>query len=151
MTNKADTLTAIDAAYDKLHGLVAGIDETHGTWAGAVGTWSVVNLLQHIESWVEVMTDSLERIARGERPTPEGVDYSNADAWNAKFVEIRGEQTMAQALALFEQHHAAFRTAVDGVPDDRFGENKSVNRIVFAACLEHYDEHHDQIAAYLAG
>ncbi len=34
---------------------------------------------------VREMTAAVERAGRGERPTPEGVDYSNADTWNEKF------------------------------------------------------------------
>ena len=36
--------------------------------------------------WFGEMTVGLKRVANGERPTPEGVNYSDADAWNAKFI-----------------------------------------------------------------
>ena len=145
------SLAALDAAYGRLHALVATIDEPHGAWNGAVGAWSVVNLLQHIDGWLQEMTGALQRLARGERPTPQGVDYANVNAWNARFVEARGEQSMAQALAAWEQRHAAFRAAAAAVPDDRWGEGKTVNRLVFGTAIEHYDHHRADLNAYLGG
>ncbi len=151
MTGKEDTLSALDSAYDDIHSVVSGIDEPHGAWEGAVGTWSVVNVLQHVDGWLHEMTEALQRMARGERPLLEGTDYNNVDAWNAKFVEVRGKQSFAEALAAFENGHAAFRKAAEAIPEERFGEGKTINRLIFGVCLEHYPEHAAQIRAYLAG
>ena len=51
------------------------------------GNWSVKDILVHIAGWHREMAGALSRIARGERAAPEGVDYSDFDAWNARFVE----------------------------------------------------------------
>ena len=108
MPTKAEEITAMDAAFKRLIDIVRPIDDAHGTWKEAHGTWSVVNLLQHMDGWLREMTPALQRLARGERPTPEGIDYSNFDAWNAKFVEVRGEQTMAEAIAAIRRELRRF-------------------------------------------
>ena len=151
MATKPETLAALDDRYNALHALVGGIDEPHGTWQGVVGSWSVVNVLQHIDGWLVEMGEGLQRLARGERAMREGADYSNADAWNAKFVEVRGDQSMAQALAAFERSHAAFRAAAAAIPDERYGDGRTANRIIEMAALDHYAEHRGQIEAYLSG
>ena len=151
MPTKAEELTAMEAAFNSLMEIARPVDDAHGTWNEAHGTWSIVNLLQHMDGWLREMTPALERLARGERPTPEGTDYSDIDAWNAKFVEGRGDQTMAQALAAIEQSYAAFHAAADAVNADRFGDNKSANRLVDASGSHHFNEHAGDIANFLAG
>ncbi len=150
MSTKADVLNEVDSTLTRLSQVLKSVDEAHGTWDGAVGTWSIVHILQHLAGWLDEMTPALERMARGERPTPEGVNYSTADDWNASFIEARGIQSLADARAAFETAHAIFRCAIEGVPADRFGENKTVNRLVGAVAIEHFEEHARQIEAFLA-
>ena len=151
MPSKAEELASMDASYERLMEIVHPIDDAHGTWNEAHGTWSIVNLLQHMDGWLREMTPALERLTRGERPTPEGIDWSNVDAWNAKFVEEHGEQTMAQAVATIQESYAAFRDAANAVEADRFGEEKTANRLVVATGTNHFTEHAEDIAKFLAG
>ena len=110
--------------------------------------WSVKDIVAHILGWEREMTEALRRIARGERPTPEGVDYSNADAWNAKFAARMRGQLPTTVLAEWGQVHGGFMKALGAVPDDRFGEGKSVNRIGEATGYGHYQEHAPAIAEW---
>ena len=41
-----------------------------------------------MDGWLREMTPALERLTRGERPTPEGIDWSNVDAWNANGTSV---------------------------------------------------------------
>lgn len=148
MSTKAETLAALDDTYAAFQQLVSSIDEPRATRRGAVGDWSVVNVLQHIDGWLQEMTGSLQRLARGERATPEGTEYDD-DAWNAKFVEVRGDQSRADALTAFESAHARFRAAVEALPQDRFGSGRTTNRIIDEICLSHYPDHQREIEAYL--
>jgi hypothetical protein len=151
MHTKQDILKQLDNGLAALDTVLDGVDEVHGTWEGAVGTWSIVNVLQHIDGWLQEMTPGLQRLAAGERPTPEGVDYSDFDKWNAGFVADHGEQTLAQARAALLASHAQFRAAADSVADARYGDGKTVNRLVDGTAVEHYEEHAAHIQAFLAG
>ena len=151
MSTKTDVLNEVDAALARFSKALDGVDEIHGTWDGALGTWSIVHVLQHLAGWLDEMTPALERMARGERPTPEGVDYSAFDDWNAGFIEARGSQSLADARAAFESAHASFRGAIEGVADERFGEGKTANRLIDGVAIEHFEEHAEQIEAFLAG
>ncbi len=151
MHTKQDILKQLDDGAAALNTVLDRIDEVHGTFEGAVGSWSVVNVLQHVDGWLQEMTGALERLAAGERPTPEGVDYSDFDKWNAGFVETRGTQTLAEARATLNATHATFRTAADSVAADRYGEEKTVNRLIDGTAIEHFQEHTEQLEAFLAG
>ena len=79
-------LEDLEKSYADLQSAIDGL--THEQLVTAFqGEWSVRDMLGHIVGWHHEMDDALERIARGERPVPEGVDYSDSDAWNARFVE----------------------------------------------------------------
>ena len=128
-------LAEADAAFVRLQALIRGLDEAQATRPGVVGGWSVVQTLGHIVGWLGEARGALERLARGERPGAEGADYSNIDAWNAKFVEVHSEATATDALA--------------AVPAQRFGAGWSVNTIARNACIAHYAEHAEAIEGAL--
>ena len=145
MTDQASTLQAIAEAKASLDQRLNRIDEAHGSWEGAVGEWSVAQLLQHMHGWLTEMTAAVERMNAGQRPTPEGVDYSDPQDWNPGFVAERGEQTFEAARAAFNEGHDRFASAVAEVDAARFGEGKTINRMVEGVVTHHYVEHSEDL------
>ncbi len=151
MTDRASTLIAMEDARVQLESRLDRIDEAHGSWEGAVGEWSVAQLLQHMHGWLTEMTGAIERMNAGQRPTPEGVDYSDPEEWNPKFVAERGEQTYEQARSTLGEAHDAFVSAVGRVDEGRFGEGKTINRMVEGVVTHHYAEHAEDLDVFLGG
>jgi hypothetical protein len=99
------------------------------------------------------MAGALGRIARGERPTPEGVDYSDDAKWNAGFASKLHGVGPRTAIAIWEQQHADYVRAAQGVPDDRYGvkddgKPNTVNRLLETSGYGHYREHLAQISEW---
>ena len=151
MTDRASTLDEMAVVKASLDERLARIDEAHGSWEGAVGEWSVAQLLQHLHGWLTEMTAGVNRMNAGQRPTPAGVDYSDPQDWNPGFVAERGEQTYEQARAAFEEAHDEFVAAVGAVDAGRFGEGKTINRMVEGVVTHHYAEHAEDLDRYLGG
>lgn len=151
MTSKADNLGQMSEAKTRLDQRLERIDEAHGSWQGAVGDWSVTQLLQHMHGWLTEMTAAVERMNAGQRPTPEGVDYSDPQDWNPGFVAERGAQSYAAARAAFDDGHDRFVSAVGRVDPARFGEGKTINRMVEGVVTHHYAEHAEDLDQYLGG
>ena len=151
MTDQTSTLQAMTEAKESLDELLNRIDEAHGSWEGAVGEWSVAQLLQHMHGWLTEMTTAVERMNAGQRPTPEGVDYSNPEDWNPGFVAERGDQTYEEARAAFNDGHEHFLAAVGKVDPERFGEAKTINRMVEGVVTHHYAEHSEDLDHFLGG
>ena len=151
MTDKPTTLKKLDEEYRNLRALVDDLDaeQLARVW---FGTWSVKDIVAHVLGWEREMTAALERLARGERPTPEGVDYSNADAWNAKFSLAMAPISPQSVLAIWQQVHANYARAAQAVPDDRYGERdgrpQTVNRLLETSGFGHYREHGEEIRAW---
>lgn len=111
----------------------------------AFGTWSVREVVAHLAGWHEQLGTGLERVARGERPTPEGVDWSDVNGWNARFAAEAEGQSPAELLSLLDERVERFMAALDAVPDDRFGDGKTVNRLAAGAGYGHFEEHAREI------
>ena len=138
--DKQTTLSEVESGFKELLASVQGLDE-RAMSTRFYGAWSVKDILAHIAGWQHTMTGAMERMARGERPTPEGVDYSDADAWNAKFAAAMTAQNATTVVADLQQSFANYLRAAKAIPDDRFGEGKTVNRLLEASGYGHYEEH----------
>jgi hypothetical protein len=109
------------------------------------GEWSVRDILAHIAGWHREMTKAFERIARGERPVPEDVDYSNFDSWNANFAGDSRDASPGDVLAEVKESQGQFAAAALSVPEDRFEEGRAAHRIIFTTGIDHYAEHEPAI------
>lgn len=144
MSQKIDILELLDSGYREFCEAFEGLNDVQMSeiW---LGDWSVHDILAHVAGWHRVMSGALDRVAQGERPTPEGVDYSDTDAWNDGFSQ---EQKGVSSKAIVTELQAAFdafRSAVVTVGDDRFEPGRTVDRIIRVNAIDHYVEHGGQI------
>ena len=143
--NEATALVAeLDAAFADLRAAYASLDDTAKT-AVMQGSWAVKDILAHIAGWHREMVPALERLARGEKPTSEGVDYTNPDPWNARFVDARRGMTPTQVEADLDDSFAAFRRGLLAVPEARRRPTRTAGRIAHEAGIDHYRHHAAQI------
>lgn len=144
MSDKEAALQLLDTEYQNLRQAIDGLDadQISRVW---FGSWSVCDIVAHILGWEREMTGLLQRLGRGERPTREGVDYSNFDDWNAKFALEMAPIDSATVLATWRQVHTDYVKAAQAVPDDRYGEGKTANVLLQASGFGHYREHAAQI------
>jgi len=147
-------VSLLDALLEDLEKSFADIEEaidglTHGQLVTVFDDdWSVRDVLGHIVGWHHEMDDALERIARGERPVPEGLDYSDSDTWNARFVETWRNASPEAVVAELAASKALFVEAARQVPDGKFEEGRSAHRIVTGSATNHYAEHAPRIRAW---
>jgi hypothetical protein len=145
--DKATVLKELDGGFNALLASVNKLDEA-ALSRRFYGDWNVKDILAHIAGWHRQMTGAMERMARGEKPTPEGVDYSDADKWNAGFASAMRAQAGTTVLAELQQSFANYRRAASAIPDERFGEGKTVNRLLETSGYGHYKEHLPAIEDY---
>jgi hypothetical protein len=147
--DKRSTMNELQGAFDELLTSVINLDERAMT-TRFYGDWAVKDVLAHIAGWHHTMTAAMERMARGERPTPEVVDYGDADAWNAKFAAAMAPQSAATVVADLKQSFANYARAASALPADRFGEGKTANRLIETSGYGHYREHLPAIREFAA-
>jgi hypothetical protein len=146
---KQQAIDELKREFERLLGAVNGLDEDTMSERFYDG-WGVKDILAHISGWQHQMTAALERMARGEKPVPEGVDYSNPDEWNARFAAAMAPQNGTTVVADLRQSFANFVRAARDVPGDRYGEGKTANRILDTNGYGHYREHLPAIEEFKA-
>lgn len=147
--DKASTLKQVQGGFDELLAAIDKLDDDAMS-RRFYGDWGVKDILAHIAGWQTQMTGAMERMARGEKPTPEGVDYSDSDAWNARFAGAMRAQSAETVVAELRQSFGNYLRAAQAIPDDRFGEGKTINRLLETSGYGHYAEHLPAIKEYRA-
>lgn len=146
MSDKRQLLTEAETEFQSLKRAVAGLDDAalREVWCGS---WSVREILGHISGWHREMQSALERLARGEKPVPSGVSYSDVDAWNAKFAaSVHGSN--AEILGELDRSHADFMRTAATVPDERVVPDRTAYKLIDANSRHHYREHIEDILAW---
>ena len=145
--SREELLATLDREFAELLAAVDGLSDEQMTrvWFGG---WSLRDILAHIAGWHHEMDDVLARIGRGERPVPEGVDYSDADAWNARFVDTWRNASPSAVVEELIASKESFVTAARQVPEDRFEEGRAAYRILHNTAIDHYREHAPAIRAW---
>ena len=147
MNLKDELLRRAEDDFGALKRALVGLDDRamRRPWLGA---WGVREILAHMAGWQREMTPVLERIARGEKPIPDGVSYADLDGWNARHVDARRGLTVEGVRAELDATHQEFLRAARAVPEARFGLDKTATRIVDLNGPHHYREHTAQILAW---
>jgi hypothetical protein len=149
MSLKDDLLWQADEELGALKRAQVGLsdDAMRQPWCGV---WGVREILAHIAAWQREMIPVLERLARGERPIPEGVSYEDIDGWNARHVAAWRGLTVEGIRAELDASHQDFLAAARAVPEARFAPDKTATRIVDLNGPHHYREHAAEIRAWRA-
>ncbi len=148
-SDKAAVIGEYRESYRALRALLDRLSEAQMTTPFMDG-WSVREVLGHILGWHQQLALGLERMAQGQRPAPEGVDWSDVQGWNARFAQEAAGRSVPDLLRDLERETERFLRALEALPEDRFGEGKTVNRIAAGAGFEHFREHARDIEAALA-
>lgn len=138
--SRDELLQQLEAEFQSLLSSFDGLDDAAMTrvW---FGDWSVRDILAHIAGWHREMAQAFQRMARGERPVPEGVDYNDPDPWNADFAAAQRDTSAADMVRDLKASKEAFVAAARQLPEERFEEGRAGYRILHATGIDHYREH----------
>jgi hypothetical protein len=134
-----------DAQADLLDAL-SGLDEQQ---AGEVwsGTWAVRDIVGHVVGWELSLSEVLQKISLGERPSVEGIDLNDTDGSNAIFAARASGRSFANLVADLRAAGEGVAIAIEGVPDDRIQAGRTARRIA-ETLITHPAEHTAEILAW---
>jgi hypothetical protein len=150
MSEKQALLSALTASYEELFSSIMGLQDEHMTLP-MLEDWSAKDILAHIAGWGREIAVMLERMAAGQRARAEGIDYSDVDGWNARFVEEARDLSPTEVLTALHAAHDACVRAAEALPEERFAEGRTAERLLREWVIDHYDEHAAQIWAWRDG
>lgn len=144
--DKDQLLKALEQARNELRASYQGLSEGNMTRLGAVGEWSVKDVLSHVASWEEVALPDLARLARGDMAILASMDlYSaNYDDANSMIMSMRRNLPLDQVLRELDLLRADFMTAVSRLPESALAEGQ-FGRILVQITAEHDKEHAENI------
>lgn len=149
MTSRDELIKRLDAAYQDYRSTIEGLDEHQFEEKWLDGSWGVREITAHITGWLGQLGGGLERMSRGEKPQPDGVDWTaDGDQWNATFASHAKGKKRTQILDELEHGMDTFKKSAMMLPEDRYGEGKTANRIFDGAGIVHFREHTDMVRAW---
>jgi len=142
--NRDQFVKDLEQARNELRASYQGLSDEQMTQAGAVGEWSVKDVLTHITSWEEVTLPDLQRVARGDTPTLASFDLSKVDDWNAMVMSLRRNLPLDQVLRELDLSRQDLLSALAQLPDSALAEGQFA-RGMLTICTVHDKEHTEDI------
>jgi uncharacterized protein (TIGR03083 family) len=158
-SDKATLLALIRQERAGLATLIAGLDAAQWTAPAMGNGWSIKDLLAHIAAWESLALGWIAAGVRGENPAvpAPGLTWDDLDRLNAQIYAANRDRSRAEVQAEAQRSYAAFLVLVESLsePDivepGRFTWAKGGNIVgpIAANSYEHYQEHGDEIRAWL--
>ncbi len=150
--SRDDLLAEFDQSYGDFRAVLERLDEAEFEKIWLDGRWRVREITAHVTGWLGQMSAGMDRMARGERPSQEGeTPWTEVDNWNETFAQHARGKRKGQILRELEAGANAFKESALKLPEDRFGEGKTANRIFEAAGAPHFREHAEMIREWQSG
>ena len=147
--DKQDLVSYLERARKELRGSIQGLSDEQLTQSGAVGEWSVKDVLTHIGSWEETVLPDLARLAQGDTPVLQAIDLYAAsyDVVNAAIMSLRRKLPLDQVLRELDISRGDFMAAVARLPDAVLVEGQ-FGRVLLRITAEHDEEHAQHIVEW---
>lgn len=143
MLKKERTLDRLEREWRTLLQTWEGLPVNVLLQPGAVGHWSVRDVMAHIATWEEEALKALPLILEG-KPLPH---YMGIDAFNAREQEHKRHLPLKQVKEELLITHKKLIQFLENVPEIAFASARFTKRLRLDA-IGHYREHAAQIAAW---
>ena len=141
-----EILAHVTTARVALTSAIYGLSEVDLVAKGAVGTWSVKDVMAHVGRWEEVCFDELQIHLRGE---PSTKDYRDALAYNDEWeTELQG-LSLPESIEKFETTHYRLFGLLSALTPEQW--DGYVRAWVRGSTWHHFEEHGEQIRAWRGG
>lgn len=140
-----EILAHVTAARVGLTSTIYGLSEAELTKEGAVGKWSVKDVMAHLGRWEEVCLTELQKHLRDEQST---ADYRDALPYNDQWEPELRALSLLETINLFETAHYRLFGLLSSLAPEQW--NGYVRAWVRGSTWHHFEEHAEQIRAWRA-
>jgi hypothetical protein len=144
VSKKQELLDAEDQRWRELHARLDRLPEDDWLRPGVNGEWNAKDVLAHVAAWHAVTTDRFE-VLRTMGTLPE---YPPIDEFNRDQYEKSRELSLHDVRVMSGAARHRFREEIAQLPGE-LGQN--LVTIVESNAHGHYDEHIEQLDAFLGG
>jgi len=138
-----EILDHITSSHATLESLIYSLDEHQQTKPGAIGKWTVKEVMAHIGHWEEIGYEVLyDFVHNGKKPTE---DYTQFLEYNDKWEPELQAHALEESIHLFESGHARLFGFLSSLKDDQW--SGYVRAWVPGLTYDHFDEHIKELRA----
>ena len=130
----------LEQAWTALKESYAGLSDAQLTEPGAIGEWSVKDILAHVTIWEEEALKYLPLILAGGRP-PRYVQSGGIDAFNAQKAEQKRHMALSEVLRQLEETHRRLIDYLQSVPEEHFTRETRFRHRLRLDTYSHYPLH----------
>jgi hypothetical protein len=141
-----EILAHVTASRVALTSAIYGLSEAELTTKGAVGRWSVKDVMAHLGRWEEICFEEMQKHLRGEQSTE---DYRDALAYNDKWEAQLQALSLQETIDYFETAHYRLFGLLSSLTPEQW--NGYVRAWVRGSIWHHFEEHGEQIRAWRGG
>jgi uncharacterized damage-inducible protein DinB len=150
---KQELIEAFERARDKLLAALDGLSPDDLLRPGAVGYWSVKDVLAHLTAWESELVTALVHIEQGKKGAPNIIAIEDIDEWNEQQYHISASRSLEVIWEDFvgvSKHLIAALQALDNrTLDDnrvfRWMEGEPLAYLVYENAIWHEEEHAEDI------
>ncbi|MBN1219916.1 MAG: ClbS/DfsB family four-helix bundle protein [Anaerolineae bacterium] len=145
---KAQILTASQKEHDALEQFLATLTPEQMTRSGALGDWSVKDVLAHLYEWEQMVLGWLAASQRGETPhvPAEGYKWNQLPALNQSIYEKHCHRSLDEVLDLFRASYRQVTATIENLSEEELFTsgrfpwmNKNALASYFVSCTSsHY-------------
>jgi hypothetical protein len=146
--DRVQLLKRVDQAWQALLASYEGLSEPEMSRPGAVGDWSIKDIIAHVTWWEEEALTHLPVILEGSRPPRYSVKYGGIDAFNALMHERKAGLSLAEALQARDETHSRLVKYLQAVPEEQFRHETRFRRRLRLDTYGHYRLHAEAIRSW---
>ena len=138
-----EILNHVNTARVALTSAIYGLSEADLARPGAVGSWSVKDIMAHVGRWEEIAFQVLSAHLRGEQVTE---DYRDAPIYNDKWEAELQALSLPEAIRLFEMAHYQLYGLLASLAPEQW--NGYIRAWTQGSTYHHFEEHAEQIRTW---
>lgn len=128
-------------AWNAFNASYSGLTDEQMAEAGVTESWSVKDILAHVNTWEEECLKVTPLILRGGRPPRYSVTYGGIDAFNARMTQEKSRLSIAEIRKRLTETHDKLMDTVKTVPEDQITTDTRFRRRLRLDTYSHYPIH----------
>ncbi|WP_119071814.1 DinB family protein [Aggregatilinea lenta] len=150
---KTDVIADLRGARESLLQAIDGLSDEQMYQVGAVGIWSVKDVLGHLVAWEAELVTTLARLDQYKRKVPQIVEIEDIDEWNEEQYRVNVARGLDVIVEDFHGVHKHLVAAIEALDERMLEDNRAwpwmegepLSYLIAENATWHEQEHADDI------